>query len=254
MTRKALICFLALFLTQIAHAETIKDALNYKYKNHILALRSPFTAADQKFDSAGHSLDTAPSSSWLLYGGIYVEKLTLSSDAVRVQGPLAAFADEKKDGKPVLVRFSKSQRIEIHLDRPLKSLDDAETVLGRIFFLGTDAAEHAKPELRRVDDTIPDDQIYDYHQDGVKAPRATFTPEPDFSEEARRKKFQGNVILSIVVDKMGNVARIKMDKILGHGLDEHAMEAIKAWRFTPGSRNGEPVAVREPIEVSFNLY
>jgi protein TonB len=126
--------------------------------------------------------------------------------------------------------------------------------MGRVFFLAADATEHAEPELRRAADTTPDDQIYDYHQDGVTAPRATYTPEPDFSEEARREKFQGNVILSIVVDKMGNVARIRMDKVLGHGLDEHAMQAIKAWRFSPGTRNGEPVAVRERIEVGFNLY
>jgi TonB family protein len=254
MSRNSLVCLLALFLGYPVHAENIKDALNHKYKNQILALRSPFIGADQKFDSAGHSLNAAPNSSWLLYGGIYVEKLNLSSDIVRVQGPLAAFADEKKDGQQVLVRFSKSQKIEIHLDQPLKSLEDAQTVLGRVFFLGTDAAEHAKPELRRADDTTPDDQIYDYHQDGVAAPKATFTPEPDFSEQARREKFQGNVILSIVVDKMGNVARIRLETVLGHGLDEHAMEAIKAWRFTPGTRNGEPVAVREPIEVAFNLY
>jgi len=254
MIRNILICFLALFLVQTARADNVKDALKHKYKNHILALRSPFTASDQKFDSAGHPLNAAASSSWLLYGGIYVEKLNLSRDTLRLQGPLAAFADEKKDGKPVLVRFSKSQRIEIHLNQPLKSLDDAEAVMGRVFFLGADAAEHVQPELRRADDTIPDDQIYNYRQDGVTAPKPTFTPEPDFSEEARRKKFQGNVILSIVVDKRGNVARIKMDKVLGHGLDEHAMEAIKAWRFAPATRNGEPVAVREPVSVGFNLY
>ena len=257
MIRNILICFLALFLVQTARADNVKDALKHKYKNHILALRSPFTEADQKFDSAGHSLNTAPVSGWLLYGGIYVEKLNLSRDTLRLQGPLAAFADEKddkKDGQSVLVRFSKSRTIEIHLDRPLKSLDDAEAVMGRVFFLGADAAEHAKPELRRADDTIPDDQIYNYRQDGITAPKPTFTPEPDFSEEARRKKFQGNVILSIVVDKRGNVARIRMDKVLGHGLDEHAMEAIKAWRFAPATRNGEPVAVREPVSVGFNLY
>jgi len=247
-----------LFPTITAHADSIKDALNHKYKHHILALRSPFTpGGDQKFNSAGQLLKAAPPSAWLLYGGIYVEKLNLSRDTLRLQGPLAAFANdknEKKDGKPVLVRFSKPQRIEIHLGRPLKSLDDAEAVMGRVFFLGPDAAEHAKLELRRADDTIPDDQIYDYHQDGVTAPKPTFTPEPDFSEEARRKKFQGNVILSIVVDKRGNVARIRMDKVLGHGLDEHAMQAIKAWRFLPGTRNGEPIAVREAVSVGFNLY
>jgi TonB family protein len=254
MTRKALTCFLALFLIQAGRADSIKDVLNHKYKNHILALRSPFTAADQKFDSAGHSLTAAPNSGWLMYGGIYVERLNLSSDTLRLEGPRAVFADEKKKGKPVLVRFSKSVRVEIHLDHSLKSLDDAEALMGRVFFLGPDAAEHARPEFRRADDTTSDDQISSYRERGITAPKATFTPEPDFSEEARREKFQGNVILSVVVDKMGNVARIRLEKAAGHGLDEHAMEAIKAWRFLPGTRNGEAVAVREPMEVGFNLY
>ena len=126
--------------------------------------------------------------------------------------------------------------------------------MGRVFFFGAETADHAKPEFRRADDNIPDDQIYDYHQEGITSPKPTYTPEPDFSEEARREKFHGNVILSIVVDKMGNVARIRMDKVLGHGLDEHAMQAIKVWRFMPGTRNSEPVTVREPIEIGFNLY
>jgi hypothetical protein len=181
-----------LFPTITAHADSIKDALNHKYKHHVLALRSPFTPGyDQKFDSAGHSLNAAPPTAWLLYGGIYVEKLNLSSDTLRVQGPLAAFTDQKIDGQHILVRFTMSQQIEIHLDRPLKSLDDAEALMGRVFFLGADAAEHAKPELRRADDAIPDDQIYDYHQDGVKAPTGTFTPEPDFSERGPQGKISG---------------------------------------------------------------
>jgi TonB family protein len=254
MTCNALICILAFCLSYPAHSENIKDALNHKYKSKLLALRTPFSSGDQKFDSSGHSPNASLNSAWLLYGGIYVEKLGLSSDTLRVQGPLAAFADHKNEGNPALVRFSKSHQFEIHLDRPLKSLEDAESVMGRIFFLGADAAEHAKPELRRADNIIPDSEIYDYHQDGVTPPKGKFTPPPDFSEEARRAKFQGEVTLSLVVDKSGNVARIRVEKVLGHGLDEQSMQAIKSWRFAPGTRNGEPVAVREPVSVGFNLY
>ena len=257
MNRKTSFLFLAILLVQtaVAHAANLKDALNHKYKKHILALRSPFTVDDhQKFDSSGQSLSVPPNSEWLIYGGIYVEKLGLSSGILRLEGPRATFSDEKKNGKPILVPFSKSQQIEIHLDHRVKSLAEAEAVMGRVFFLGADAAEHAKPEFRRADDNTPDDQIYNYHQEGIKPPKAIYTPEPDFSEEARKAKFQGEVTLSIVVDKAGNVARIRVDKVLGHGLDEHAMQAIKAWRFIPGTHNGEPVAVREPVSVGFNLY
>jgi TonB family protein len=253
MNRKNIVLFLAVLLFQAAtaSAESIKDALNHKYKNQVLALRSPFTASDQKFDSAGHSLTAPPNSGWLLYGGIYVEKLSLSPDTLRLDGHRAASALDNK--KRMLAGFRKSQRIEIHLDQPLKSLDDADAVMGRVFFPSADAAVHAWPEFRRADDNTPDDQIY-HVGNGTSLPRATYTPEPEFSEQARHAKYQGTVVLSIVVDKAGRISRIRLQRALGLGLDENAMEGVKRWRFNPATRNGEPVAVAMNIEVSFNLY
>jgi TonB family protein len=254
MTRNVLFCLLALVLVQAAHADSVKDALNHKYKHHILALRSPFTPGyDQKFDSAGQSLDAAPSSGWLLYGGIYIEKLTLSPDTLRLEGPRAAMIADNENGQPTLVRFSKTQQIEIHLDQPLKSLDDAEAVMGRVFFPTADAADRAWPELRRADNNTPDDQIY-HVGNGTSAPRPTYTPEPDFSEEARHAKFQGTVLLRVVVSETGNIVRIKLQRFLGKGLDENAMEELKLWRFDPATRQGKPVAVEMNIEVAYHLY
>ena len=272
MTRKALICLLALFLIPAAHADSLKDALTHKYKNQVLALRSPFTAGDLKFDSAGQSLSAPPNSGWLLYGGIYVEKLSLSPDTLRLDGHRAASGLENK--KLMLAGFHKSQRIEIHLDQPLKSLDEANAVMARVFFPSADTVQHAMPEFRRADDNIPDDQIFrissrasrrpgdnapepaaDRDTDGiVLPPKATYTPEPEFSEQARHAKYQGTVVLGIVIDKAGRNSRIRLERALGMGLDENAMEGVKQWRFTPGTRNGEPVAVAMSIEVSFNLY
>jgi TonB family protein len=275
MTRKAIFCLLVLFLIQAAHADSIKDALNHKYKNQLLALRSPFsTGRDQKFDSAGQPLNARPKGSWLLYGGILVEKLNLSPDTLRLEGHRAAFYIDKKNGTLMHVTYGKAQRIEIHLDQPFNSLNDAQTVLNRVFFLEGDAAEHAKPEFRRADDNIPDDQILrvskqafrrpgdnapeaaaDGDKEGIVfPPRPTYTPEPEFSEQARHAKYQGTVVLNIVIDKAGKISRIRLERPLGMGLDENAMEGVKRWRFNPATRNGEPVAVAMHIEVSFNLY
>jgi TonB family protein len=274
MTRKALISILALFLVEAAHADSLKDALNHQYKNHILALRSPFTARDQKFDSAGHPLNAVPNSGWLLYGGILVEKLNLSPDTLRLEGHRAAYYIDKKNGNLSHAIYDKAHRIEIHLDQPLNSLDDAQTVLNRVFFLEGDAAEHSKPEFRRAHDNTPDDQIFhvskqvsrlpgDNSQQSaanndkegiVLPPLPTYTPEPDFSEQARHAKYQGTVVLNIVIDKAGKISRIRLERALGMGLDENAMEGVKGWRFNPATRNGQPVAVEMHIEVSFNLY
>lgn len=256
MNRKAAFLLLAASLFQVAGArcESVKDALNHQYKNQVLALRSPFTAGDQKFDSAGQPLNSRPKGPWLLYGGIYVEKLNLSSDTLRLEGHRAASYDDKKNGKLMLVRYGKARRIEIHLDQPLNSLNDAQTILNRVFFLEGDAAEHAKPEFRRADDNTPNSEIFHVGKDSTLFPRATYTPEPEFSEVARHAKFQGTVVLNIVIDKAGKISRIRLERPLGMGLDENAMEGVKSWRFIPATRNGQPVAVEMNIEVSFNLY
>jgi TonB family protein len=144
--------------------------------------------------------------------------------------------------------------VEIHLDQPLVSADQAQVVMDRVFFLGEEALHHTQPEYRRSDNAGSVGPVYSISKEGVKYPQSVYTPEPEFSEKARRAKYQGTVILNIVVDKEGNVSRIKLVRPLGMGLDENAMEGLKTWRFKPATRNGQPVAVEMNIEVAFNLY
>ena len=89
---------------------------------------------------------------------------------------------------------------------------------------------------------------------GITAPRAIYDPEPEYSDEARRVKHQGVVILSLVVDQQGRARDIHVARSLGMGLDEKALEAVRMWKFSPGMKDGIPVAVRVNIEVSFRLY
>jgi periplasmic protein TonB len=88
---------------------------------------------------------------------------------------------------------------------------------------------------------------------GVSAPVATFKPEPEYSEEARKAKYQGEVWLSVIVDEKGVPQEIKVTRKLGLGLDEKAIEAVRKWRFKPGMKDGKPVPVLATIAVSFHL-
>src|SRR5580700_381812 len=88
---------------------------------------------------------------------------------------------------------------------------------------------------------------------GVSQPKLISKVEPEYSEEARKAKFQGVVVLQIVVDAKGNAVNAKVMKSLGLGLDEKAMEAVKQWKFTPGYKDGKPVAVAATVEVNFRL-
>ncbi|MGA9472495.1 MAG: energy transducer TonB [Terriglobales bacterium] len=89
---------------------------------------------------------------------------------------------------------------------------------------------------------------------GVSAPKAIYDPDPEYSEEARRAKYQGTVLLWIVVGADGKPRDIRVERSLGMGLDEKAIEAVKQWRFEPSLKDGQPVAVQVNIEVSFRLY
>ena len=88
---------------------------------------------------------------------------------------------------------------------------------------------------------------------GVSAPVALFKPDPEYSEEARKAKFQGSVLLRIVVDENGNPRDIKVIRPLGLGLDEKAIEAVQRWRFRAGLKDGKPVPVQANVEVNFRL-
>lgn len=88
---------------------------------------------------------------------------------------------------------------------------------------------------------------------GVSAPIAIYKIEPEYSEEARKAKFQGTVVLSIVVDETGMPRNFKVVKPLGLGLDEKAIEAVQKWRFRPAQKDGRAVAVLATVEVNFRL-
>ncbi len=89
---------------------------------------------------------------------------------------------------------------------------------------------------------------------GVTPPVAVYDPEPEFSEEARKAKYQGVCVLEVVVDAAGRPTNIRVVNSLGMGLDEKAIEKVKTWRFEPGKKDGHPVAVAINLEVDFHLY
>jgi protein TonB len=85
------------------------------------------------------------------------------------------------------------------------------------------------------------------------APVVLYKTEPAYSDEARRAKLQGTVVLLIDVDVHGQPQNIRIVRSLGSGLDERAEEAVKSWKFKPGYRDGRPVATTAMIEVNFRL-
>ena len=89
--------------------------------------------------------------------------------------------------------------------------------------------------------------------DDITPPRLREVASPDYTEEAKKKKVEGTVTLSIVVDTKGDVVDAKVGKGLGHGLDENAIIAVKEWKYKPAEKDGAPVAVKMEVAVEFFL-
>jgi periplasmic protein TonB len=88
---------------------------------------------------------------------------------------------------------------------------------------------------------------------GVSQPSVLVKVDPEYSEEARKAKYSGTVLLAVIVDAEGHARDIHVVKSLGMGLDEKAIEAVEKWKFRPGMKSGVPVNVRATIEVNFRL-
>jgi TonB family protein len=89
---------------------------------------------------------------------------------------------------------------------------------------------------------------------GVSAPRPIYDPDPEYSEEARKAKFQGTVMLSAVIGPDGRPRDLRVLRSLGMGLDQKALDAVAKWRFAPGTKDNHPVSVQVSIMVEFRLY
>ena len=74
---------------------------------------------------------------------------------------------------------------------------------------------------------------------GVTAPILLTKYKPEYSEEARKSRLQGTVLLRIEVDTHGTAQNITVRRSLGLGLDDRAIEAVKKWKFSPGKVNGK---------------
>ncbi len=102
--------------------------------------------------------------------------------------------------------------------------------------------------------SVPADSIETERCDGMKPPKAVFTPEPEFPEKARHDRKEALVLLCAVIDAKGRVPEAKGLSNVGNGFEKNAEAAVRTWRFEPATCNGHPVATEMNIEVDFRLF
>ncbi|HEX4155127.1 MAG TPA: TonB family protein [Acidobacteriaceae bacterium] len=88
----------------------------------------------------------------------------------------------------------------------------------------------------------------------VSPPEVIYQVDPEFSEEARKAKFSGNVEVYLIVGQDGRPRGVRVVRGVGMGLDEKAVQAVQQYRFKPAMQNGKPVSVDLYIDVNFQIF
>jgi TonB family protein len=270
-----------------AQDQDVQNALSAKYENTVLILRHPDGNGFQLYNRNGELLSSAKPGPWTLDAAVEVKKVRISSDKLRIEGRrrFYAFDTARKQMLPFKMKQGDKPKVkvEISLDASLPTADQAEAIINRVFTrneadLIDIASEYWRPFLinqygppkqnssggppseslaslsppKVIDSTQI--EVAKLPSPTVRPPKATYTPEPEFSERARNARYQGLVVVSAVVDESGTVKPVAIIRPAGLGLDEQAIAVMKKWRFEPALRDGKPVSVQMSLEIAFRLY
>ena len=239
-------------------------------------LRHAIDRESQQYDIAGQLLNSAPEGPWTLYGGLEIKSMTVSSDQLRLTANRLVYTydRDKKDLVPKKVKWDKAKvTLEVALSHPVTTITEIDSILHKIFvfneseliesvpdywhpFLQKQASGKVLPATEDSTETNKgsSEAIYKIKAPGVTAPRPVYTPEPRFSDFAKKFGQQGSLILQIIIDKTGAVVQPVIVRPLGFGLDEQAVTIVRTWKFKPAMRDGKPVAVEMAIEIDFRLF
>lgn len=198
--------------------------------------------------------DDAESLEWLtiLLHGKAGGKASRTRDAQRHADNLLRLRESHPDTKPAELALALELSASLRQTAEMRTAPDP---------LAVRAAEIRKRLVRDVqgigDEYTPCERMPRREsaasRSDVQAPRLLYKQEPVYSDLARWAAFQGTVVLFIKVDVDGRAKEVRLLRSLGFGLDEKAVNAVQAWEFEPGQKNGEPVPVCAQVEVNFRL-
>lgn len=212
-------------------------------------------------------IDAAPGSGYEMEPGMTAPKIVAAVAAVYPEGVTVDGGNVRcllsmvvgEDGLPRYVHVVHSagdafDLAAVHAVRQSKyeaGLRDGRAVpvrmLVRVVF-AADGAAAVPVMVQRTYRGAVDGSVVDY------PPKVLTRVDPNFSEEARKKKISGNVMVSLIVDEQGLPTDVTVVRGVGHGLDEQAIKAVRQYRFRPAMKDGKPVAQHIDIDVNFQIF
>lgn len=259
----------------LADNQDLEKTLAGQYQDKIVVLRHCFTSSSQEYDSEGKPKGHPAEGPWTFYGRLLIKKIVVEDDKLHLEANRVAYKFDQDGLYLISVPERESVQVTIRLRSPLTSVDQAISVLGRVFAMTEEDIQNAVPAYWRpylgkpptasevkaeashkagdadAGGAVNGEQIRKMGESGVSPPKPQFMPAPGFQA---KPGFSGLVGLNVVIDTSGRISTVKVVRSLGKGLDEEAIRAVKTWRFAPGMRAGHPVAVAVYLEVDFQPY
>lgn len=274
------LCGVHVFASDIHELE---KQLTSEYEGKTLVLRHFYHGDRLRFHSDGSLIGDAKIGPWTVDGQLSVQEVSIRGDRLQINGR-RIYVIFNSQGKPVDYRTTLhpgthdksvkdiaemlagfSCQIDIELPSGSINQQDVDAAMHSVFLLAGESTADMMPiywksyvaKLENRPVQMPSSEVPVYYVkpgSGISPPRAKYSPDPDYSEAARKAKYQGIVVLYLIADQTGGVRDLQVVKPLGVGLDEEAVESVSKWKFEPAKKDGQPVAVVLNVEVQFRLY
>jgi TonB family protein len=225
-------------------------------KGRTLILRNFYRGGKLRYDEQGQLLKGGKPGSWTYDGFIRVTDVTVEPTRMILRAErLEAFYD---DGH---IQTGNHRVGKVTLEMALAPThEQVASAIRKVFMTAGERVEDSIPNACKTRATVTMPKAGECESgvcrvgSGISAPRPIHAPDPEYSDLARQAKFQGTVVLRAVIRPDGTAGEVCVQRPIGQGLDEKAIEAVKVWRFEPAKRDGKPLAVVINIEINFRLY
>lgn len=262
-------------------SDSVEKQLKFDYLDKVLTLRHFYSGDHLKFRSDGTLEGNASIGIWTLDGQIEVEDVHLHGARLEIKGrrihrtfdsqsnlrdELSSVENGREKWQKDLEKTLRHLKVEIEIELPNggPSQQQVAAAIDAVFLSKSESLSDivpsywhdylAKGEGKPQPSREPKRNAVFVIGHGVTPPRAHYDPEPEYSDEARRAKYNGTAVISLIVDSSGTPENLQIVRPLGLGLDEKAIAAVSTWKFDPSKKDGQPAAVSIMVEVDFRLY
>ena len=268
---------LASTLPASADRSDIEASLKSEYRQKVFMLRHFYAGQKLRFNSEGTLIKGAGQGYWSSDGLVEIGTVSFEKNGtLLLTGNRIASVFDYKKGKFKNFKTALKLDIEVESDPNRNDLQSFRTVLETI--LTPDSGQLAKtapsywscwfsgkiePDGKKnwkcVDSQSPTtttakDGTAERVRNELSAPHPLHTPDPSYTEIAKKIGLQGVTVLQVVINEKGDASKFLIVRPLGAGLDDAAVDAVRGWKFTPAEKAGTPVSVQVNIEVNFRLY